>query len=83
MPCGNFYLTPHGWVESDQPPAGAVERWKRETSRFLGKLTIDYSRQWANSMWSAERRKALREQFELPEMSVSAAFAEVSWEIPD
>jgi hypothetical protein len=83
MPNTDHYLTPDGWVESDHSPKNAVECWKRETFQSDNRLTIDYSRRWANPEWSSEQRKSLRDSFQLPEAGVSAAFADVCWEVPD
>jgi hypothetical protein len=83
MPNTDHYLTPDGWVESAHSPEDAVESWKRETFRSGSRLTIDYSRRWANPEWSSEKRKALRESFQPPEADVSATFADVCWEVPD
>jgi hypothetical protein len=79
----NHHLTPNGWQEGDDAPANVVESWRRRAEVINGKLTIDYSRQWANHERSNEDREDLRNSFPLPESSISARIADVCWEITE
>ena len=79
----NHHLTPNGWLESDDLPADVVETWRRRAEFINGRLTIDYSRQWASHEWSNDDREYLRSSFPLPESSISAEIADVCWEITE
>jgi hypothetical protein len=79
----SHYLTSGGWIESNELPLGAVETWVRQSESINDRLTIDYSRQWADPEWSTQHLRELRESFPAPESSVSARIADVCWEIVD